>query len=106
MKGYPNSENQWVNHKDMSADEAITEFQHSCIRTMHTDGESSSPSSLVTTALMPASNNSLTASIPNTPIMQEELQDTVRHFPLLPYPARLSPDNNGLTPTLELLTTR
>src|SRR5258708_1318513 len=59
-KGYPDPNNQWVNKKDMHADEAIRDYKASRIKGAQTEG--TSPSSFSSSPMiLPA-----TADIPNT----------------------------------------
>ena len=102
-KGYPDSDNEWVSREDMSADEAIQEYEEGL-----GDKKRSSRMKKRIRHLMSSSPVSVTSS-PSTPthtqllssLVTDELREAKATFPTPP-PGRLSPDSNqslNLAPT-------
>jgi hypothetical protein len=91
-KGYPNSDNEWVNWDDMHADEVLEEFkrrQPEAVihkRTIQTVAKDSSPTTLM-------SNN--TSTIASASSHAQDLAEAVAHFPAV-IPG--SPDHSSASP--------
>ena len=108
-KGYPDSNNEWVNQEDMSADEAIQEYEEGL-----EDKRESNRAKRRVRHLMSSSPVSVTSS-PPTPthsqllssLVDNELSKAKAHFPTPP-PGQLSPDSSqslDLAPTTGIRST-
>ena len=108
-KGYPDSDNEWVSQKDMSADEAIREYEERL-------GDKREPNRTKDRIrhLMSSSPVSVTSS-PSTPthsqllssLVDNELSQARAAFPTSP-PGRISPDSTqslDLAPTMGIRST-
>ena len=109
-KGYPDSDNEWVNHKDMHAPDAIREYKAHQIKRGVTFIESLSPSPS-TLMILPATSNTIldiadkavqdaqaaAADLAHegSPITEQELQHLIQRFPGAML-AMLTPDVDGL----------
>ena len=109
-KGYPDSDNEWVSHKDMHAPDAIREYEACQIKRGVTSVQSptSLPSSLM---ILPITSNTIldiadkavqdaqatAADLAHegSPITEEELHNLIQRFPGAT-PATLTPDVDGL----------
>ena len=108
-KGYPDSDNEWVSQEDMSADEAIREYEEG-LRDKRESGRakrrirhlmSSSPVSVTSSPPTPTHNQLLSSLVGN------ELSEARALFPTPP-PGQLSPDSSqslDLAPTTGIRST-
>ena len=109
-KGYPDSDNEWVSHKDMHAPDAIREYEAHRIKRGVTFDESASPLPS-TLMILPTTSNAILdiadkaaqdaqAAIADlahegSPITEEELHNLIQRFPGAT-PATLTLDVDGL----------
>ena len=97
-KGYPDSDNEWVNHKDMHAPDAIRDYEAHKIKRGVTFNEPLSPlSSASTLMILPITSNAIldaanqavqdtqatTADLAHkgSPITEQELKNLIQRFP-------------------------